>query len=258
MKISYKDKTVVITGAEGGIGAHMVKSFAAAGANVAICDLQCKGELEKEMLACGYRAKSFSFDVSDIEATKSSMKEIADEFTKIDILINNAGINVGPDERKTVENFSQDWWIAINKVDLDGVFNCTKAAFPYMTGNNKVILNISSITGFVPLRNQCAFAAAKAGVINLSKAMALELAPKGFRVNVIAPGSIGIQITNDLWKENSAMQGLISHIPMGRQGKPEEIADAAMFLASDYASYINGIVLPVDGGWTCGGFARDF
>lgn len=258
MKIEYKDKVVVITGAEGGIGSEMVRCFAGAGAMVAICDLHCKGELEKEICDAGYTAKSFSFDVSDMKSVKAGMKDIADAFGKIDVLINNAGINVGPDERKTVENFNEDWWKAINKVDLDGVFNCTKAAFPYMTAEKKSIINIASITGMVPLRNQCAFAAAKGGVINVSKAMALELAPKGFRVNVIAPGSIGIEITNELWKEDSAMQGLLSHIPMGRQGKPKEIADAAMFLASDYATYINGVTLPVDGGWTCGGFARDF
>jgi NAD(P)-dependent dehydrogenase (short-subunit alcohol dehydrogenase family) len=120
------------------------------------------------------------------------------------------------------------------------------------------IINISSIVGMIPLRNQCAFTAAKAGVINFTKAVAMELAPKGIRANVICPGTIGIQITNKLWTSNSAMEGLLSHIPMGRQGLPEEIADVTAFLASSAASYITGAVLPVDGGWTCGGFARNF
>jgi len=95
-------------------------------------------------------------------------------------------------------------------------------------------------------------------VINFTKAMAMELAPRGIRANVICPGTIGIAITNRLWKNDSAMEGLLSHIPMGRQGAPHEIANAVAFLASDMASYITGAVLPVDGGWTCGGYARNF
>lgn len=258
MNMDFTNKVVVITGAEGGIGEAMVRQFAEAGAKVAICELKCKGELEKELTAEGKEVKSFSFDVSNKENTVEAMKQIAETYGHIDVLINNAGINVGPDERKTVEHFSDAWWDAILRVDLDGVFNCSKAAIPYMTGENVSILNTSSITGMVPLRNQCAFASAKAGVINLSKAMALELAPKGIRVNVIAPGTIGIEVTNTLWKDNSAMEGLLSHIPMARQGKPSEIADAALFLSSEMATYITGAVLPVDGGWTCGGFARNF
>ena len=176
---------------------------------------------------------------------------------RIDVLVNNAGINVGPDERKHVDEFSDKWWDAILKVDLDGTYNCSKAAVPYM-GEGGSIVNISSIVGMVPLRNQCAFTAAKAAVINFTKAMAMELAPRGIRANVICPGTIGIAITNRLWKNDSAMEGLLSHIPMGRQGAPHEIANAVAFLASDMASYITGAVLPVDGGWTCGGYARNF
>ncbi|MBE5740180.1 MAG: SDR family oxidoreductase, partial [Clostridiales bacterium] len=107
-------------------------------------------------------------------------------------------------------------------------------------------------------RNQCAFTAAKAAVINFTKAIAMELAPQGIRANAVCPGTIGIAITQKLWEKDSAMQGLLSHIPMGRQGGPEEIANATAFLASDAASYITGAVLPVDGGWTCGGYARNF
>ena len=186
------------------------------------------------------------------------MKDMADKFGKIDILINNAGINVGPDERKTIENFSDKWFDGIVSVDLIGTYNCSKAAIPFMTDKGANIINISSITGMVPLRDQCAFTAAKAGVINMTRAMALELAPKGIRVNSIAPGTIGIAVTNELWKDDERMKGLLAHIPQGRQGQPKFIADAAMFIASDFAEYITGAILPVDGGWTCGGFARNF
>jgi len=146
---------------------------------------------------------------------------------------------------------------AIIDVDLNGTYHCTKKAIPYMTEGGSIV-NIASIVGMLGLRNQCAFNAAKAAVINFTRAIALELAPQGIRANVICPGSIGIAVTNTLWQQNSAMQGLLSHIPMGRQGAPEEIANVTAFLASDLASYMTGAVIPVDGGWTCGGFARDF
>lgn len=252
MNISFENKVVVITGAAGGIGSAMAKRFLLDGAKVIMCDLRNAKETAKNLGAIGYE-----FDITDRDAVNANMADIAKNFGGIDVLINNAGINVGPDERKTVESFSDKWWDAILKVDLDGTYNCTKSAIPYMKEGASIV-NISSIVGMVPLRNQCAFTAAKAGVINFTKAIAMELAPKGIRANVICPGTIGIAITNTLWQKDDAMQKLLSHIPMERQGKPEEIANATAFLASNYASYITGAVVPVDGGWTCGGYARNF
>lgn len=254
MNISFENKVVVITGAAGGIGRAMVERFVKDGASVAVCDLRGAAEVSAEY---GETVKGYEFDITDREETKSFMKKISEDFGKIDVLVNNAGINVGPDERHTVDAFSDKWWDAILKVDLDGTYNCTKAALPYM-GEGSAIVNISSIVGMVPLRNQCAFAAAKAAVINFTKAITMELAPKGVRANALCPGSVGIAVTNKLWANSTAMEGLLSHIPMGRQGRPEEIANAAAFLASDEASYITGAVMPVDGGWTCGGYARNF
>ena len=254
MNVTFENKTVVITGAAGGLGKAMAERFAADGARVALCDLRGAEDAAAEI---GGDARGYSFDITDREAVASFMKQIAEDMNGIDVLVNNAGINVGPDERKTVDSFSDKWWDAILKVDLDGTYNCTKAALAYMKEGGSVV-NISSIVGMIPLRNQCAFTAAKAGVINFTKAIAMELAPKGIRANAICPGTIGIAVTNKLWTANSAMEGLLSHIPMGRQGKPDEIANATAFLASDLASYITGAVLPVDGGWTCGGYARNF
>lgn len=254
MNISFENKVVVITGAAGGIGKAMVHRFAKDGASVAVCDLRGASELAAEF---DEKVKGYEFDITDREVTKNMMEKIVTDFGKIDVLINNAGINVGPEERHTVDAFSDKWWDAILKVDLDGTYNCTKSALPYM-GEGSAIINISSIVGMVPLRNQCAFTAAKAAVINFTKAIAMELSPKGIRANALCPGSVGIAITNKLWSNNSAMEGLLSHIPMGRQGYPEEIANATAFLASDAASYVTGAVLPVDGGWTCGGYVRNF
>lgn len=258
MNISFENKVVVITGAAGGIGKAMAFRFAKDGAFVAVCDLRGTSDVADKIAAeIGGKVKGYEFDITDREMTKVAMANIAAEFGRIDVLINNAGINVGPEERKHVDEFSDKWWDAILKVDLDGTYNCTKLALPYMKEGSAVV-NISSIVGMVPLRNQCAFAAAKAAVINFTKAIAMELAPRGIRANAVCPGTVGIAITNKLWSNNSAMEGLLSHIPMGRQGSPEEIANATAFLASDAASYITGAVLPVDGGWTCGGYARNF
>lgn len=258
MNITFENKTVVITGAAGGIGSAMARRFAEDGAVVALCDLKGAVSAAEALRAEGYSAYGYEFDITDREAVKTAMETIAAECGgKLDVLVNNAGINVGPDQRKHVDEFSDQWWDAILKVDLDGTYNCTKAAIPYMP-EGSAIVNISSIVGMVPLRNQCAFTAAKAAVINFTKAIAMELAPRGIRANVVCPGTVGIAITNRLWQNNAAMEGLLSHIPMGRQGAPLEIANAVAFLASDLASYITGAELPVDGGWTCGGYARNF
>ena len=258
MELNFENKVVVISGAMGGLGRSMAKKFAESGADLAILDLKGTEQFAKELSGNNNKAVGLDFDLTDRDAVLKAAEKIERIFGRADVLVNNAGINVGPDQRKTVENFDDIWWDKIQSVDLGGVYNLSKAVIPLMCKNGGAMVNISSVVGIQPLRNQCSFAAAKAGVINFSKAMALELAPKGIRVNVIAPGSVGIDITNLLWQDDKAMQGLLSHIPLNRQAVPDDVANAVMFLASDLASYITGAVLPVDGGWSAGGFMRDF
>ena len=258
MELNFTDKVVVITGAAGGIGKAIAQEFAKSGAKVAACDLKNTEDRIADIKEEGLLIKGYDFDITNQEVVSEYMKKISEDLGAIDVLVNNAGINVGPDQRKTIEDFDDKWWQAIQNVDLNGVYNCSKCALKYMNEKGGAIVNISSVVGMVPLRNQCSFAAAKAGVINLTKAMAIELATKNIRVNAIAPGSIGIAVTNELWKNDDLMKGLIAHIPQGRQGTPKDIANAVLFFASELASYITGAVLPVDGGWTAGGYARNF
>lgn len=258
MNIEFNGKVAVVTGAGGGLGSAMAARFAESGATVAVCDIKGAEAVAESIVRSGGNARPYALDVTKREEIPNVCRLIAEECGGIDIWVNNAGINVGPERRNRIDEFDDAWWDAILKVDLGGVYNCSKAVIPFLKrreGGN--IVNIASTTGMVPLRRQCAFTTAKGGVITLSKTMALELADEGIRVNAVAPGSIGIAKTNRLWTDPAAMEGLLSHIPQHRQGTPDEIADAVLFLSSDRATYITGAVLNVDGGWLCG-YTRDF
>lgn len=261
MRSDLSGKTVLVTGAGGAIGSSMAAVLGANGAAVAVCDIVL-ANAEKTAAAireAGGKAKAYYFDVTDPECAARVADEIENDFGGIDILINNAGVNVGPNDRKPLHEFSPEKWEWILSIDLDGVFKVTKAVVPHIIkrGGGSVI-NISSVVGQVPFRNQCAFTAAKAGVINLSKAMALEFAPENIRVNVICPGSIMFEGTKALFYADKAKaEAMLSHIPQHRPGSPKDIAYAALYLASDESSYMTGSVMTVDGGWTCG-FARNF
>ena len=219
-----------------------------------------KGEkFEKELTDNGAKAVFIQGDVSDMGSMRLMAEKAVSKFGHIDILVNNAGINVGGDRRVLINEFNEEDWSNIVNTDLNGVYYCTKPVLKYMVEQKfGRIINISSIVGLVPLRNQSAFAAAKAGVVNLTKAMAIELAQFGILVNCICPGSIIFEGTRKLfYADKKVADRMLSHIPLGRAGEPEEIAGATVFLASDEATYITGNIMTIDGGWTCG-FARDF
>jgi 3-oxoacyl-[acyl-carrier protein] reductase len=181
---------------------------------------------------------------------------------QLDLLVNNAGINTMA-HRVAIDEFPRDEWDRILAVDLTGLYEMSKAAARVMRarGSGRII-NIASIVGLVPLRLQCAFVAAKAGVVNLTRSMALELGPHGILVNGVAPGSTLTEGTRQLFysKDGSfsaQVQRMLDHIPLGRPAEPEEIAVAVLFLADPENSYMNGHMLTVDGGWTAG-YTRDF
>ena len=260
MQVDLKNKVAIITGATSGIGRAIALVFAGNGATVVVDGIDEEGgnKVVEEIRSSGGKAIFFKADVGNaVEATALAEKTVA-EFGRIDILVNNAGVNISMDRRGPIHEFPDDMWEKIMNVDLDGIYFCSKAVLQNMTRNGSgKIINISSIVGVVPLRNQCAFAAAKAGVIHLTKAMAIELASFGINVNVICPGSIQIPQVMDKMYADGRYDSIISHIPMKKPGTPDDIAYAALYLASDQANYVTGAVHVVDGGWTCG-FARDW
>jgi 3-oxoacyl-[acyl-carrier protein] reductase len=262
MQVDLHGKTAFVTGAAQGIGKAIALALAANGADVAVNDLpDAEQSTVEEIRHMGRRALFLAGDVSKQEEVNPMVAVAEKELGAIDILINNAGLNTpGPQRRKIYEYDPAEWHRVIG-VDLHGIFYCCRAATPGMVERKSgVVINIASTMGLVPSRSQSAYVSAKAAVVNFTRSMALELGAFGIRVNGIAPGSTLTRSTRALFyneKSRPQAESLLSHIPLGRPGKPEEIASAALFLASPDASYITGIVLAVDGGWTAG-YTRDW
>jgi NAD(P)-dependent dehydrogenase (short-subunit alcohol dehydrogenase family) len=260
MKVDLQDQVALVTGAAQGIGRSIAEALAANGARVVLTDIDLPKAAEAAATLPGCTAKEM--DVTNEGQIAVVIDAVVREFGQLDILVNNAGVNTFH-HRVTIDEFPREEWDRLLAVDLDGLFSVSKAAARVMRAQGRGrIINIASIAGLVPLRLQCAFVAAKAGVINLTKAMAIELGPLGILVNGIAPGSIMTQGTRDLFygedgKFRDSVRQLLAHIPLGRPGTTDEIAHAAVFLAAPESSYINGHILTVDGGWTAG-YTRDF
>ena len=241
-------KTAIITGAARGIGKAIALKFAAEGANIAFTDLVIDENglnTEKEIAAFGVKAKGYASNAASFEDTEKVVNLIKEEFGSIDILVNNAGITRDAMTRKMTD----EQWDLVIDINLKGVFNLTRHIGPYMEDiGGGSIINISSVVGEYGNIGQANYAASKAGVIGLTKTWAKEFARKGVpvRVNAIAPGYIMTDmmktVPEDLLKKFAGLTML------GRLGQPEEIAKAALFLASDDASYVTGHVLSVNGG----------
>lgn len=250
----------LVTGAARGIGQAIADRLARNGSVTYYTDLVLA---DAEVAASATpNGRALKLDVTKPDDIAEAVQRVVAECGRFDVLVNNAGVNTMA-HRVPVDQFPRAEWDRILAVDLTGLYEMSRAATAVMRGQKRGrVINIASIAGLVPLRLQCAFVAAKAGVVNLTKAMALELGPHGVLVNGIAPGSTLTEGTRQLFYGDDGLfkesvQRMLDHVPLGRPGTVDEIAVATLFLADPENSYMNGHILTVDGGWTAG-YARDF
>lgn len=245
-------KTALITGSTSGIGLGIAEGFAKAGARVAVCSRsEDKVNAAVELLkshgsdACGY-----SLDVRDQDAVKSALKAFHDTAGDIDVVISGAAGNFPA----PALGMSANGFKAVVDIDLMGTFHVMQSCFDYLKKPGAAIVNISAPQAFIPMMMQSHVCAAKAGVDMLTKTLAQEWGPMGVRINSISPGPIdGTEGMARLAPTEAARKATEKSVPLKRMGTPSEIGDAAMFLCSDHAAYISGVVLPVDGGWATAG-----
>lgn len=238
-----KNKVAIVTGSAKGIGLGIAELFAENGANVVISDLniqECMAVAEKIKKNYKVKAMAVKCDVSKKSDVDAMFYAVSKQFKKLDILVNNAGIYPFKDFMNLTE---QDWDKVID-INLKSIFLCSQAAAGYMKDGGSIV-NITSIAGLIGFPGLAHYCASKAGIIGLVRAMAIELAKLKIRVNAIAPGIIETPGTGKV-----DAKSMLAHVPLGRTGKPRDIARGALFLASEMSDYVTGHTLVIDGGWT--------
>jgi len=241
-----KNKIAIISGAPRGIGRAIALELAREGANIAFNYLKSKSEaldLEKEIKTMDVKSKASQIDISDFDAVSKWVKETKEFFGGLDILINNAGII----NDKALMFMEKEDWHKVIDTNLNGVFNLTHAAIiGFMKQKSGNIVNITSVSGITGVAKQTNYAASKAGIIGFTKSLAKEVAEYNIRVNAVAPGFIETDMLKDL--KEAYKKELLTHIPLARFGKAEEVAKVVKFLVSEAASYITGQTIIIDGG----------
>lgn len=238
-------KVALVTGGTRGIGKGIVEGFVAQGAQVAFTFAGSVDKAKELETALGSetKVKAYQSDASDFEAAQQLIDQVMAEFGKIDILVNNAGIT----KDNLMLRMSKEDWDTIIRVNLDSVFNLTKAVIkPMMKAKSGSIINMTSVVGVKGNAGQANYAASKAGVIGFTKSIALELGSRNIRCNAIAPGFIETEMTGAL--DEKTVQGWRETIPLKRGGQPKDVANACVFLGSELSGYVTGQVLNVDGG----------
>jgi NAD(P)-dependent dehydrogenase (short-subunit alcohol dehydrogenase family) len=243
-------KSAIITGGSKGLGLAMAAGLASAGANIMLVNRNSdEGTLAAKELAATYGTKaiSFSADITSQEKTEAMAKEAMNVFGRIDILINSAGINIrGPIDEVSIEDFTK-----VMNVNVNGTWLCSRAVTPYMKKNKSGrIINMASTLGIVGLANRTPYTSSKGAVVQMTRALAIELAPFNIMVNAICPGPFLTEMNIPIAEDEATKQFIIGATALGRWGQLREIQGAAIFLASDASSYMVGSMLTVDGGWT--------
>lgn len=252
--MDLSDKNAVVTGGARGIGLAISRAFIHAGATVMMVDID-EQELEAAHASLGdHQVARTSFcDVSSAGGVADLAKSARKSLGRVDILVNNVGIR----QTGAIEEHTNEMWDSSIRVNLTSAFLCTRAFIPLLErpsneGATRSIINIASVAGLVGRRNRVAYSTAKSAVLGLTMSCAYELGSKGIRVNAIAPGIIRTQLTHHYFDSEETAAKIVGSIPLGRAGDVQDVASAALFLASDASNYISGVVLPVDGGWRSG------
>ena len=242
-------KVALVTGAGRGIGKAIALRYAEEGANVAFTDLAINEAVEqtvKEIEALGVKAKAYASNAANFDETHEVVKQVVEDFGRIDVLVNNAGIT----KDGLMMRMSEAQWDAVINVNLKSAFNFIHAVTPIMAKQRSgSIINMSSVVGVSGNAGQCNYSASKAGMIGLAKSIAKEMGPRGIRANCIAPGFIITEMTNQLSQEIKDQWA--QQIPMRRGGTPEDVANVAVFLASDLSSYVSGQTIHCCGAMNC-------
>jgi 3-oxoacyl-[acyl-carrier protein] reductase len=250
VRYDFRNKTVLVTGSSRGMGATILDAFASAGAKCLLhyfADTQGNNKRDAETVAAACRGRGAEVHLLDADVRQASqvetlMKRIQEEFGGLDVLVNNAGIL----RDRTVKKMTLDEWHSVLQTNLDGVFYCSKYGADVLRDGGRIV-NVASIAGMVGFHGQSNYAAAKAGVIALTKVLSKELARRHITVNAVAPGVIKTPMLGDVKPE--VMAEYERQIPVGRIGRPEDVAHAVLFLACTESSYITGQTLPITGGW---------
>jgi len=248
--IDLNDRVALVTGGGRGIGKEIALRLAGCGAKIAVVDVQQEQaeDAAGDVAALGVSARAYPCDVSSFEAVEQLASAVEGDFGRVDILVNNAGIT----RDRLLVRMTPDDWNAVVAVNLTGAFNfCKVFGPPMLKRRDGGIVNIASVVGQMGNAGQANYAASKAGVIGLTKALAKEFAGRGVRVNAIAPGFIQTAMTDALSEE--VQTKLREAIPLGRLGDPADVADTVLFLVSDLSSYVTGQVINCDGGMVMSG-----
>lgn len=250
LQYDFAGKVALVTGSSRGIGAAILEGFAKAKATCVLNFFEDPDGANRKdaeahagkLRGLGAAVHVLSADVRKPAEVEALMQEVRQRAGGLDVLVNNAGVL----RDKTIRKMTLDDWRAVMDTNLDGVFHCCKAAAEVLRDSGRIV-NIASIAGIHPFHGQANYGAAKAGVIALTKVLAKELARRGITANAVAPGVIQTSMIGDIRPD--VMEGYLKQIPLGRLGKPEDVANAVLFLASAESGYITGQVLPVTGGW---------